>query len=189
MFPLFQGFNDESTQVRNATCSLALFRGHPAPVSMSYAADLSSSLGSSLATLTPRLVSSGSSSPSSTNLAHATAQNTDQDLQEHRAITLKSTLTKLHPGHSISFDSLAQLINEAFPPAAAHDDTSHATISHPQTERVELVTLAQLAISSYGTILNRLMHQATRLGAEDDWWARVESDNWKTGFYLLQCEP
>lgn len=82
--------------------------------------------------------------------------------------------------------ALASLLDDAFP-SAGGDSNSYAPLS-TQTESVEVVTLAQLAISSYGAILRQLMEEASRLSAEDDWWAKIESDNWQTGFFLLQCE-
>jgi len=48
------------------------------------------------------------------------------------------------------------------------------------------VTVAQLTIAAYGTILRTLMRDAAELGQDDDYWARAESDPWKTGLFLLQ---
>ena len=154
---------------------------------MSYSSDLSQSLSASLATLTPQLVSTPlpSASPSSTDLrAAATRPAASSDAIQDRTTQLRSILTKLHPTHAITPQALADLIDEAFP---AFQGLESVPLSG-QTENAELVTLAQLAITSYGTILKHLMEEASRLGEEDDWWSHVESDGWKTGVFLLQCE-
>lgn len=155
---------------------------------MSYSSDLSQSLSASLATLTPQLVSSPlpSASPSSTDLTAtaATRPAASSEAIQDRTTQLRSILTKLHPTHAITPKALAALVDEAFPAFQGLDSVPLSS----QTESAELVTLAQLAISSYGTVLRHLMDEASRLGEEDDWWAHVESDGWKTGVFLLQCE-
>lgn len=160
---------------------------------MSYATDLSTTLSSSLATFTPRLVQSPtpSTSPSSSDLSlSATAAAparpsppTAEALQE-RTSQLRATLAKLHPKHAITPKQLASLIDDTFPPFQGLD----ALPLNSSTESAEIVTLAQLAISSYGAVLRQLMDEAAALGDEDDWWARIESDTWQTGVYLVQCE-
>lgn len=157
---------------------------------MSYASDLSQNLSSTLATLTPHLVQSPSpsASPSSTNLTAAASgparpAPTTEAIQD-RTAQLRGVLAKLHPKHAITPKALATLIDDAFPPFQGLD----ALPLNSSTESAELVTLAQLAISSYGAVLKQLMEEAAELGEEDDWWARVESDTWQTGVFLLQCE-
>ncbi|ORY61909.1 ATP synthase regulation protein NCA2-domain-containing protein [Leucosporidium creatinivorum] len=158
---------------------------------MSYASDLSQNLSTTLATLTPQLVQSPSpsASPSSTNLTAAAtgparAAPSTEAIQD-RTAQLRNALAKLHPKHAITPKALAALIDDVFPPFQGLD----ALPLSSSTESAELVTLAQLAISSYGAVLKQLMEEAAELGEEDDWWARVESDAWQTGVFLVQSTP
>ncbi|KAK4053096.1 Nuclear control of ATPase protein 2 [Microbotryomycetes sp. JL201] len=169
---------------------------------MSYAADQSQALSAALATITPHLVLSSPASPrqapqgqqSPQAALEATTQgassSTDHDnlsqAFKDRASHLRSVLTRLHPGHSTSSDVIAQLVNEAFPGT----DASHSRIQRQASaSTAELVTLAQLTVSTYGAVLDELLTEASQLGSEDDYWARVESNKWRTGFYLLQTTP
>jgi len=161
---------------------------------MSYASDLTASLSDQLALVSPSLVRP-SPSPSSVNLA-STAQSTHKshshshEQVDERETQLRSTLAKLRPSSrslhppTLSASTLAQLVVDAFPPFQA----AGATPLTSQTEGIELVTIAQLTIAAYGTILRTLMQDAAELGQEDDYWARAESDPWNTGLFLLQSE-
>ncbi|GAA5970327.1 hypothetical protein JCM3765_003045 [Sporobolomyces pararoseus] len=161
---------------------------------MSYASDLTASLSDQLARVSPSLVRP-SPSPSSVNLASASTEATKKheshnEAVESREAHLRSTVAKLRPSsrsHSptLSAHTLAQLVEEAFPPFQAAGATPLTT----QTEGIELVTVAQLTIAAYGTILRTLMQDAAELGQDDDYWARAESDPWKTGLFLLQTGP
>ncbi|GAA6012507.1 hypothetical protein JCM11491_004355 [Sporobolomyces phaffii] len=161
---------------------------------MSYASDLTASLSDRLALVSPSLVRP-TPSPSSANLASASdsspRKNQEHERVEAREAQLRSTLAKLRPSSrtshapTLSAESLAQLIQDAFPPFQAAGATHLTT----QTEGIELVTVAQLTIAAYGTILRKLMQDAAQLGDDDDYWARSESDPWKTGFFLLQTGP
>ncbi|GAA5887811.1 hypothetical protein JCM16303_002338 [Sporobolomyces ruberrimus] len=161
---------------------------------MSYASDLTASLSDRLAVVSPSLVRP-SPSPSSTNLAsaaHSTpSKHHSHDQVEEREAQLRSTLAKLRPStrssHSptLSAHALAELVEDAFPQFQA----AGATPLTPQTEGIELVTIAQLTIAAYGAVLRTLMQDAAELGHDDDYWARAESDPWKTGLFLLQTGP
>ncbi|GAA5890925.1 hypothetical protein JCM5296_001229 [Sporobolomyces johnsonii] len=156
---------------------------------MSYASDLTASLADSLAALSPALVSpSPAASPSSLKTASS-------DTIATREAQLRSTLAKLRPAsksshsgstfHTLSPAALAQLVDAAFPPFQA----AGATPPSPQTEGIELVTVAQLTIAAYGVVLRTLMDEAAKLGDDDDWWNTVESDTWNTGLFLVQTGP
>ncbi|GAA5911153.1 Nca2p [Sporobolomyces salmoneus] len=164
---------------------------------MSYASDLTASLSNKLAVVSPSLVRP-TPSPSSVNLASADLGKKPEphnDQVEAREAHLRSTLAKLrpsshsstssHPSPTPSAQTLAQLVDDAFPPFQA----AGATPLTRQTEGIELVTVAQLTIAAYGTILRTLMQDAAELGLDDDYWARAESDPWKTGLSLLQTGP
>ncbi|KAM0792493.1 hypothetical protein ACM66B_005165 [Microbotryomycetes sp. NB124-2] len=165
---------------------------------MSYAADQAQALSAALATITPHLVLSSPGSPAPERHTSAqlhTAQQGDSNGQgnpqtalqsfKDRASHLRSVLTRLHPGHSTSSDVIAQLVDEAFP-AANNNQSSDVVTSNSSAD---LVTLAQLTVSSYGAILDELLSEASQLGTEDDYWARTESDRWRTSLYLLQTTP
>ncbi|GAA5830250.1 hypothetical protein JCM3766R1_002840 [Sporobolomyces carnicolor] len=161
---------------------------------MSYASDLTGSLSDRLAVISPSLVRP-SPAPSSLNLASAqsdTKSDTASEQVEARESHLRSTLAQLRPssrssGHSstLSAQTLAHLVEDAFPAFQAVG----ATPLSAQTERIELVTVAQLTIAAYGTILKTLMQDAADLGGDDDYWARSESDPWRTGLFLMQTGP
>lgn len=167
---------------------------------MSYAADQSQALSAALATITPTIVagsessSAGPPSPSEASNAqsegYTTVQAQESRLKEahDRTSHLRSVLTRLHPGHSTSSDTIAGLLDEAFPRRDSAQDSRQITTEQSQSSTADVVTLAQLAISSYGAVLDQLLAEAARLGDEDDWWAQVENDRWRTGFYLLQSE-
>lgn len=162
---------------------------------MSYASDLTASLFDQLAVISPNLVRP-SPSPSSVDLTSATTSKKHEvhnEQVEARETQLRSTLARLRPSshsssssssHSptLSAERLAQLVEDAFPPFQAAGATPLTT----QTEGIELVTVVQLTIAAYGTILRTLMRDAAELGQDDDYWARAESDPWKTGLFLLQ---
>lgn len=160
---------------------------------MSYASDLTGSLSDRLAVISPSLVRP-SPAPSSLNLASAqsdTKSDTASEQVEARESHLRSTLAQLRPssrssGHSptLSAQTLAHLVEDAFPAFQAVG----ATPLSAQTEGIELVTVAQLTIAAYGTILKTLMQDAADLGGDDDYWARSESDPWRTGLFLMQSE-
>ncbi|KAK4058676.1 Nuclear control of ATPase protein 2 [Microbotryomycetes sp. JL221] len=183
---------------------------------MSYAADQSQALSAALATITPHLVASPPRTPAhsgadqeqasfdhsdnaATRIQDATSSDsklrTSQQLIKDRASSLRSILTRLHPGHSTSSSTIAQLVDQAFPPAESDgsingvDQKATFIGSSHAASTAELVTLAQLTVSSFGAVLDELLDEASELGHEDDWWARTESDKWRTGFYLLQTAP
>ncbi|GAA6059532.1 hypothetical protein JCM10212_006030 [Sporobolomyces blumeae] len=170
---------------------------------MSYASDLTASLSDQLALVSPALVRP-SPSPSSTNLAAESSSNhhdpqrykpASPEQAEQRETQLRLTLAKLrpssrsHPASSrtptLSVDHLVHLVESTFPPFQADGATPHS----PQTEGIELVTVAQLAIAAHGAVLKTLMQDAAHLGDEDDYWSHAESDPWNTGLFLLQTGP
>ncbi|GAA6047664.1 hypothetical protein JCM3770_001615 [Rhodotorula araucariae] len=163
----------------------------------SYAGELSAHLAASLAALAPSLVH-----PSPPASSHGTqrprATQDDIDSREH---SLRLVLARLRPAPSsspaasgaafaplartLSPRDLAQLVDDTFPPFQG----TAATPLSPQTETVELVTVAQLAVTAYGSVLRTLVDQATLLDSHDEYWARVESDPSSTGLYLVQTAP
>ncbi|GAA5927719.1 hypothetical protein JCM1841_006019 [Sporobolomyces salmonicolor] len=163
---------------------------------MSYASDLTASLADSLAALSPALVNpSPAASPTTVSAAQFTSKTASGDAVAAREAQLRATLAKLrpsskssHPGSTsqpLSPATLAQLVDAAFPPFQA----AGATPPSPQTEGIELVTVAQLTIAAYGVVLRTLMDEAAKLGEDDDWWNSVESDTWNTGLFLVQTGP
>ncbi|GAA6003126.1 hypothetical protein JCM10207_001761 [Rhodosporidiobolus poonsookiae] len=167
---------------------------------MSYAADLSASLASSLDRIAPQLQHPDSPSPSPTLNTLQAGNDDDKDnavqTRQHQLRTLlnklrptshasPSGLSKPHPAANLSPSQLAQLVDAAFPPFQGNA----ATPLTPQTETVELVAIAQLAVATYGVVLRILMDEASRLAEMDDWWSTVESDPWRTSLYLVQTTP
>ncbi|GAA6029442.1 hypothetical protein JCM8097_003681 [Rhodosporidiobolus ruineniae] len=167
----------------------------------SYAADLAAGLSGQLALAAPSLVHPSSPSSSSADLSAASSARTaSQDDVGQREHELRALLSKLrpsahsfssslnkppHPAASLSPTQLAQLVDAAFPPFQGQASTP----LNPQTETVELVAVAQLAIATYGVVLRILMDEAAQLADMDDWWNRVESDAWQTSLYLVQTAP
>lgn len=179
-----------------------------APEMSSYAADFTAHLAASLSHLAPAFVQP-SPSASSSNLAAQSTQSL-QDAVDEREQELRAILARLRPASSPSKSSgvtsnsaassslsgrrshspahlepshLAHLVDSAFPPFQGQ---ASAPLS-PQIDSVELVTLAQLAIATYGVVLRELMDEANELERHDEYWAAVESEAWNTALYLVQC--
>ncbi|GAA5967967.1 hypothetical protein JCM11641_003683 [Rhodosporidiobolus odoratus] len=166
---------------------------------MSYAGDLTGSLSNSLYRLSPSLAHS----PSAVNLDSPPNQprTASQDQVQARHTELASLLNKLQPSthstaslkphlspsssSSSSPAQLAQLVDSAFVPFQGHA----ATPLSPQTETIELVTLAQLTIKTYGLVLQTLMDQAGSLASMDAYWSSLERDPWQTSLYMVQTGP
>ncbi|GAA5932912.1 Nca2p [Sporobolomyces koalae] len=173
---------------------------------MSYASDLTASLSAQLANVSPTLLRPSRSS-SRANIAHlAPDDRDDADLSEARERQLRQTLSKLRPSshaqatpglHSsaltastaaappLSAQTLLQLVDDTFPAFQA-DGTTPA---NRQTEALELITIAQLTIAAFGTILRTLMSDAAALDSDDDYWANAESDPLRTALFLVQTGP
>jgi len=173
----------------------------------SYAGELTAHLAQALTAVAPSLVepSPPSSPPHHLDLAqHDTRQRAqqEQDAILDREHTLRHVLGRLRTSHSSSSTSssspggapsapilssadLAHLVDEAFPPFQG----AAATPLSPQTETVELVTLAQLTIHAWGLVLRTLIDLASSLDHDDDYWARLESDPCNAALYLVQTSP
>ncbi|BGP22657.1 nuclear controlof ATPase protein [Rhodotorula toruloides] len=174
----------------------------------SYAADFTTHLAGALSHVAPSFVHPSPSS-SSANLA---AQGTQPhvDAVEAREQELRAILAKLRPSSSSQSGAastssassslsgrnahssahlrpshLAHLVDSAFPPFQGQASIPLS----PQIETVELVTLAQLAIATYGVVLRGLMDEANELERHDEYWAAVESEAWNTALYLVQSAP
>ena len=158
----------------------------------SFARDLSLSLSQSLASLSPLILESPppSSLPSTSNLAGASASTprpaSSQKEVDERLASLKSTLTKVAPSGKklLSAARLSSLAEREFPPFQGLADTPLTA----QVESVELLLVAQLSIASYGLVVEQLIDEAGQLRDEDEYWANLEGDGWKTSMYLLQSE-
>ncbi|BGP13680.1 hypothetical protein JCM10213_002248 [Rhodosporidiobolus nylandii] len=164
---------------------------------MSYAADLTANLSSSLSRVAPSLIHPDSPSANALSTS-SNGRNASQDDIEARQNELSALLAKLQP-HSLTSPSgrskphsaalspayLAQLVDSAFVPFQG----LAATPLSPQTETVELVAIAQLTIAAQGAVLGVLMDEAAKLAEMDEWWNSVESDTWQTGLYLVQTAP
>ncbi|BGP05872.1 Nuclear control of ATPase protein 2 [Rhodotorula toruloides] len=176
----------------------------------SYAADFTAHLAGALSHIAPSFVHPSPSS-SSTNLA-AQATQSHEDAVDAREQEMRAILAKLRPSSSSSSQSgaastasassslsgrkshspahlkpshLAHLVDSAFPPFQGQASTPLS----PQIETVELVTLAQLTIATYGLVLRELMNEANELERHDEYWAAVESEAWNTALYLVQSTP
>ncbi|BGP45863.1 Nuclear control of ATPase protein 2 [Rhodotorula kratochvilovae] len=165
----------------------------------SYAGELSAHLAAALSALAPSLVHPSPSSSTADLAAHARHARASQDDIDDREHALRQVLARLRPSSSaasgaapssapartLSPADLAQLVDDTFPPFQGNA----AIPLSPQTETVELVTLAQLAVQAYGTVLRTLIDQATQLDDHDEYWARLESDAWSAALYLVQTTP
>ncbi|BGP29902.1 Nuclear control of ATPase protein 2 [Rhodotorula toruloides] len=176
----------------------------------SYAADFTAHLAGALSHIAPSFVRPSPSS-SSTNLA-AQGTQSHEDAVDAREQQLRAILAKLRPSSSSSSQSgaastasastslsgrkshspahlkpshLAHLVDSVFPPFQGQASTPLS----PQIETVELVTLAQLTIATYGVVLRELMDEANELERHDEYWAAVESEAWNTALYLVQSTP
>ncbi|GAA5843721.1 hypothetical protein JCM9279_000118 [Rhodotorula babjevae] len=171
-----------------------------------YAGELTAHLAQALTAVAPSLVepSPPSSPPHHPQLAqHADPHPAHQHQIDDREHTLRHVLGRLRTSHSSTASSsstspggapsapllssldLAHLVDEAFPPFQG----AAALPLSPQTETVELVTLAQLTIHAWGLVLRTLIDLASSLDHDDDYWARLESDPWHAALYLVQTSP
>ncbi|GAA6004988.1 Nca2p [Rhodotorula paludigena] len=166
----------------------------------SYAADLTAHLAATLSSLSPSLVSFSPGTPSSDLQASTSARRHSPEDIQSREDQLKAVLAKLRPSGasssssgpsarppaaSLSAADLAALVDGAFPPFQGQA----AIPLSRQTETVELVTLAQLAVAAYGVVLRTLMDEAAELELSDQYWSGLESEAWSTALYLVQTTP
>lgn len=147
----------------------------------SYAQDLALSLQLSLSSRSSDLITTPR--PGSPTFG-TTTDSTDNIPQDDRISTARSTYAALDAPtqkHPLTLPKLQTVLDRAFP----SERVTEAGSEHEEEDRL---LMARLTISACSVVIGKLIQEAEALAKEDQYWSDVESDNWKTGMYLLQSE-